>query len=163
MKQKFDFKKFSWVVWALIGVALVSFLAIGVIDNDEPLTAAERAASVARTIRCPQCDGETVAESNAPIAQEIRADISRRVSEGQTNQQIRSAMANSYGQDILLLPPGSGIGSSIWIVPIVGLFVAFGILGIAFWRWRFGLIVEEEASSEDIKIVEAEQQIRQQK
>lgn len=156
-------KKFIWVIWALMAVIVGVSLTIGIIDNDAPLSAEERAASIARTIRCPQCDGETVAESNAPIAQEIRADIKRRVSEGQTDNQIRSVMSNSYGQDILLLPPSSGIGGSVWIVPIIGLCLGFGILGVAFWRWRFELILEDEASAEDIEIVEAEQNLRQEK
>lgn len=154
-------KKFAWAAWALMAIIVAVSLVVGVIDNDEPLTAGERASSISRTIRCPQCDGETVAESNAPIAQEIRADIRRRVSEGQTDDEIRNFMASLYGQDILLIPPSSGIGGSIWIIPIVGLFVAFGILGAVFWRWRGELKLEDEASFEDIELVKTAQDQKQ--
>ncbi len=130
-------RNFKWASWAFLGIIIVVSLTVGIVDNDSPQSPGERAASIARTIRCPQCDGETVAESNAPIAIEIRADINRRVSAGETTQDIRNVMANLYGNDILLVPPGEGFGSSVWIIPIVGLSLALGILGIAFWRWRF--------------------------
>ncbi len=129
-------RNFKWASWAFLAIIIVVSLTVGIVDNDSSQSPGERAASIARTVRCPQCDGETVAESNAPIAIEIRADINRRVSAGESTQDIRNAMASLYGNDILLVPPGEGFGSSVWIIPIAGLGLALGILGIAFWRWR---------------------------
>ena len=152
--------KLKWLSWVLMGIILVVSLLVGIIDNTKPLSAEQRAASISRTIRCPQCDGETVAESNAPIAKEIRAEIKIQVSQGKTNNEIRAFMANSYGQDVLLVPPARGFGSAIWIIPVAGLFLALGILGVAFWRWRLALVLEEEASEQDIELIKAEQNLR---
>ncbi len=142
-------KKLFWVPWALMAVVLAISLTFGIVDSNQDESASERAASIARTIRCPQCDGETVAESNAPIAQTIRAEIATRVSEGQTDEEIRSFLAKSYGQDVLLIPPSSGGGSAVWIIPIVGIFIALGILGVAFLKWQKELETEEFDELED--------------
>ena len=61
------------------------------------LTDAERANAVARTIRCPQCRIESVAESNVGIAREIRADIARRIDAGETDDQIADRIAAAVG------------------------------------------------------------------
>ncbi len=131
-------------------------LTFGVIDNDMPQTQGERAASIARTVRCPQCDGETVAESNAPIAIEIRAEINMRVSRGETDDQIRSFLSGLYGRDILLTPPGEGAGSSVWIIPVVGVTLAAGVLALIFWRRKFEIAETSPPTPEETEFIEKE-------
>ena len=122
--------------WGLALVALAVLLTYGSLDDRSAPSDAERAAAIARSLRCPQCAGESVAESNVSVAREIRADIARRVDAGQSDEQISAAYAALYGDAILLTPPARGIGSLVWIVPaIVGLTAAAG-LGLAFRRWR---------------------------
>ena len=125
----------KWLPWALMGIALAAALAVGIVDADDPPTAAERATALARTIRCPQCQGETAAESNVAIAAAIRADIRERVDEGQSDAEIRQAYADLYGDSVLLTPPGEGFGSVLWVIPIVAVVVGAAVLGIA-WRQR---------------------------
>ena len=124
-----------WLPWALIGIALAAALAVGIVDADDPPTAAERATALARTIRCPQCQGETAAESNVAIAAAIRADIRERVDQGQSDADIRQVYADLYGDSVLLTPPGEGFGSVLWVIPIVAVVVGAAVLGIA-WRQR---------------------------
>ncbi len=122
--------------WGLALVALAVLLTFGSLDGGDTPTDAERAATIARSLRCPQCAGESVAESNVSVAREIRADIARRVDAGQGDDEIRAAYAALYGEAILLTPPSRGFGSLVWILPaIVGLTAAAG-LGFAFRRWR---------------------------
>ena len=122
--------------WGMALVALAVLLTYGSLDGGDTLSDAERAAAIARSLRCPQCAGESVAESNVSVAREIRADIARRVDAGQSDGEIRAAYAVLYGESILLTPPASGFGSLVWIIPaIVGLTAAAG-LGFAFRRWR---------------------------
>ena len=125
----------KWLPWALMGIALAAALAVGIVDADDPPTDAERAVSLARTIRCPQCQGETAAESNVAIAAAIRADIRERVDEGQSDAEIRQVYADLYGDSVLLTPPGEGFGSVLWVIPIVAVVVGAAVLGIA-WRQR---------------------------
>ena len=125
----------KWLPWALIGIALAAALAVGIVDADDSPTAAERATALARTIRCPQCQGETAAESNVAIAAAIRADIRERVDQGQSDAEIRQVYADLYGDSVLLTPPGEGFGSVLWVIPIVAVVVGAALLGIA-WRQR---------------------------
>ena len=122
--------------WGLALVALAVLLSYGSLDGGGVPSDAERAAAIARSLRCPQCAGQSVAESNVSVAREIRADIARRVDAGQADSEIRAAYAVIYGESVLLTPPASGLGSLVWIIPaIVGLTAAAG-LGFAFRRWR---------------------------
>ena len=124
------------LAWGLALVSLAVLLTFGSLDGSGTLSDAERAAAIARGLRCPQCAGESVAESNVSVAREMRADIARRVDAGQTDARIRAAYAELYGESILLTPPASGFGSLVWIVPaIVGL-TAAAALALAFRRWR---------------------------
>ena len=137
----------KWLPWALIGIALAAALAVGIVDADDPPTAAERATALARTIRCPQCQGETAAESNVAIAAAIRADIRERVDQGQSDAEIRQVYADLYGDSVLLTPPGEGFGSVLWVIPIVAVVVGAALLGIA-WRQRvLRQRIEEESEA----------------
>ena len=136
-----------WLPWALMGIALAAALAVGIVDADDPPTAAERATALARTIRCPQCQGETAAESNVAIAAAIRADIRERVDQGQGDAEIRQVYADLYGDSVLLTPPGEGFGSVLWVIPIVAVVVGAALLGIA-WRQRvLRQRIEEESEA----------------
>ena len=124
------------LAWGLVLVSLAVLLTYGSLDGGGTPSDAERAAAIARGLRCPQCAGESVAESNVSVAREMRADIARRVDGGQSDARIRAAYAELYGESILLTPPASGFGSLVWIVPaIVGL-TAAAALALAFRRWR---------------------------
>ena len=67
--------QWKWLSWVLVGIVVVAALVYGTLDERHEPTAAERVSEVARTIRCPQCRGQSVAESNVAVAREIRADI----------------------------------------------------------------------------------------
>ena len=122
--------------WGLALVALAVLLTYGSLDGGEVPSDAERAAAIARSLRCPQCAGESVAESNVSVAREIRADIARRVDAGQSGDEIRAQYAVLYGESILLTPPASGFGSLVWIVPAAVGLTAAAALALAFRRWH---------------------------
>jgi cytochrome c-type biogenesis protein CcmH len=124
-----------WLPWALLAVVVVAALSVAVFGTRSAPTAQDRVSNIARTVKCPTCSGESVAESNAPASQEIRADIAERIQAGQTDAQIRSYYAGRYGEAILLTPSASGVNALVWLVPVVALAVAIGFLVIVFRRW----------------------------
>ena len=77
----------SWVLLALVSLVALLF---GSFDARNPETSSERAASLAATIACPQCSGQPVSESSAPIAQVIRAEIKEQVDQGRIDSEIRA-------------------------------------------------------------------------
>jgi cytochrome c-type biogenesis protein CcmH len=140
----------SWVALALVlAVALV----IGTTGHTGPRTSQDRVYAIADTIKCPKCEGETVAESDVDISRKIRTRIAQGVDQGKSDDEIRADIANSYGEEVLLTPSSSGVTGLIWILPVVVTIVAFALLGYALWRWRRHTLTPP--SDEDRELVEA--------
>jgi cytochrome c-type biogenesis protein CcmH len=124
-----------WAPWALLGVLLAAALVVVVVRSQPSDSPAARADRLAHELRCPTCESEAVANSQAPAAVAIRADIRRRIAAGESDGEIRAAVVKSYTQYVLLLPDGHGIGLVVWIVPIAVLFVGGAGLALALRRW----------------------------
>lgn len=126
----------GWIPWILLGLVLVGALLVGTGDDGGPPTNAERTYALARQVKCPQCAGQSVAESDVVISREIRRDIATRVESGQTDQQILDAYAARYGQEILLEPPTSGSSRVVWLLPVVALLAGLAVVVVVFRRWQ---------------------------
>jgi len=126
----------TWGPWLAMACILAVALLIGTATSSRPPDNAERVYIVARTIKCPQCAGQSVAESDIQISREIRRDIARRIEAGQTDDQIRDYYRETQGADILLTPSSSGLTGLVWILPVVALAGAGLGLGLTFARWR---------------------------
>jgi cytochrome c-type biogenesis protein CcmH len=126
----------GWLPYVVMGVIAIVCLVTAAGRSGAPESAEDRVNAVAETIRCPTCQGESVADSNAPSSRDIRTDIADRLSRGETAEQIRSYYAQSYGDAILLTPRASGVASLVWIVPVVALVVTATGLIVVFRRWR---------------------------
>ena len=123
------------LAWLALAVVTIGALVYGVTDR-APTTAADRERSLGKTIMCPACSGESVADSEAPIAVFIRKQISDKVTAGESDQRIRDELAAAYGQRVILTPPKSGLASLVWILPVAGLIAALAGVAFAFRRWR---------------------------
>lgn len=120
-----------WVSWAALAVVLTGALAVAASDVGAPMTAAERSYALARRIRCPQCDGQSVAESDVVVSREIRRDIAARVTQGQSDAEILDAYVQSYGRDVLLEPPTTGVSAVVWWLPaLVAAAAVGGLVGV---------------------------------
>ena len=124
-----------WGGWILLLVVVAGALVVGT-RPDGAKTKAERVQSIAKSVRCPTCRGQSVADSDAPAAANVRRDIERRVADGQSDDDIRSALAARFGDGILLTPPRSGVAGLVWVLPVVAVVAAAGGLTLAFRRWR---------------------------
>jgi cytochrome c-type biogenesis protein CcmH len=121
--------------WSVVGVVVVTTLAIATFGADEP-TPAERVRDLSSQFACPQCDGQSVRDSDVGASVEIRAEIARGVEAGRTDDEILGALADAYGDQLLLNPPATGTSSLVWILPVAGAVLAIGGLVWAFLRWR---------------------------
>lgn len=124
------------IQWGLLALIVVAALVVGSMRQAGPSNDAERVRAIAKTIKCPTCQGESVADSDAGPSKEIRRDIAERVQRGETDDQIRSYYADRYGDQILLTPPRSGLGALVWVIPVVVVVVAAAGLAIVFRRLR---------------------------
>jgi cytochrome c-type biogenesis protein CcmH len=115
------------VAWILLGVLVVAALAIAASQGGES-TPSERARDLASEIQCPECDGVSVAQSLAPTSRAIRADLRQRIAAGESDEEIREAYAERYGEAILLRPEGTGLGVLVWGLPVVVVIAGAGAL-----------------------------------
>ena len=84
---------------------------------------AARTAELATELRCPDCEGLSVADSSTTTARAIRREIRQRVNHGETDEAIRQAYVDRYGESILLKPEGGGLGVIVWGLPIAALLI----------------------------------------
>jgi cytochrome c-type biogenesis protein CcmH len=77
----------------------------------------QRVIDVASQLKCPVCQGESVADSPALISQQMRAVIRQQLSQGRSEQQVISYFVDRYGSGILWSPPRQGFTLIAWIVP----------------------------------------------
>ncbi|MCC5953817.1 MAG: cytochrome c-type biogenesis protein CcmH [Acidimicrobiia bacterium] len=139
-----------WLPWAAMAVIVAAALAVGAPSGSGPPTNAERVQDLTRTIKCPQCAGQSVAESDVSVSREIRRDIATRVEEGQSDEQIYAYYAGIFGDDALLSPPTEGVGLVVWVLPVVIVVVGAGGVAVALRRWSAG---DDDPSAGDRALV----------
>jgi cytochrome c-type biogenesis protein CcmH len=83
-----------------------------------------------REIRCPLCKNESIAESGAPIASDLRREVKRRLVDGASDEEIKQFLVERYGDFILYRTRFTPETWALWLGPFV--FLAVG--GFAFWR-----------------------------
>lgn len=123
--------------WMVMACAVAALLAVGVSRAGQPRTADQRELAIAKQLACPVCDGESVAESQAASAVQIRGRIKDLVDAGQLSDvEIAETIDAAYQDDLALQPSGSGLDALVWALPAVVAVVAAAGLIAAFGRWR---------------------------
>ena len=125
-----------WGVWIVLAVAAIVALALGSRPGGGPATVEERTQAIAERIKCPTCEGLSVAQSQAGAARAITGEIQRQLLEGNSRSQIYAYLRSKYGTEEFLVPSRTGIASVVWVLPVAFLVVAFAGLVVAFRRWR---------------------------
>jgi cytochrome c-type biogenesis protein CcmH len=90
----------------------------------------DRYRNLIREIRCPLCLNESIAESHAPVAADLRREVRRLIGEGTSDDEIKTFLASRYGESILYRPRLSPATWALWGGP----FVFLGVGGLVFWR-----------------------------
>jgi cytochrome c-type biogenesis protein CcmH/NrfF len=75
-------------------------------------------------LRCIQCQGQSIADSDAPMAATMRAEVRQQVSDGKTPETIKQWMIGRYGEWVSFEPEMKGGGLLLWAVPLLLLLVA---------------------------------------
>jgi cytochrome c-type biogenesis protein CcmH len=87
-----------------------------------------------RELICPTCH-ESLAASSSPIADRMRAFIRARIAAGDSKSEIKQKLVDQFGEAVLAAPPKSGFNLLAWLLPLVGIVVAAGVVGVLAWRW----------------------------
>jgi cytochrome c-type biogenesis protein CcmH len=125
----------QWWSWALLGVVAAG-LVIGASARAPTVGVSdERLYALSSQLKCQQCVGESVAGSQSPSAVQFRAEISRQMSSGRSDDEILNFFAQRYGSEVLLTPPSSGVGGLVWVLPVLVVAAAAAGLASTFRRW----------------------------
>jgi cytochrome c-type biogenesis protein CcmH len=93
--------------------------------------------SITRELRCLVCQNETIADSNAPLAGDLRREVREMVAAGKTNDEIREFMLARYGDFVLYRPRVTPVTLLLWAAPV--LFLLLGaFIGIRYIRRHAG-------------------------
>jgi cytochrome c-type biogenesis protein CcmH len=78
-----------------------------------------RVQALGKQLRCPMCQGLSIADSNSSAARAQMDKVRELVAAGKTDQQIRDFFISRYGEWALLDPPASGMNLLVWVLPLL--------------------------------------------
>ena len=110
--------------WVSFLVALVFAVSAFAAEPDEVLAdpALEaRAVKIDTQLRCVVCQSQSIAESNAPLAKDLRILVRERIMAGDTNAEVIDYVVERYGDYVLLKPPVQGNTAFLWGFPALAL------------------------------------------
>jgi cytochrome c-type biogenesis protein CcmH len=115
----------SFAFIAAMAVALI------LITSTRPATV-DRVEQIGTRIKCPVCQGESIANSPSQMAEDMMDLVSERVSAGVPDEEIVDELLGSYTGAVLLDPPASGATLVLWLAPLAVL--VLGVAVILWWR-----------------------------
>jgi len=87
-----------------------------------------RARNISKNIRCMVCQNQSIDESNAPLAKDLRILIRNKIKEGKKDKEIYIFLTDRYGDFILLKPPLKSSTFALWLLPFIFLIIGFFIV-----------------------------------
>ena len=106
---------------------MIPALAAPLADTFSNPTTEARARNLQRQLRCLVCQGESIDESQASLAAELRQLVRQQMAEGRSDQQIEDYLTARYGNFILMRPPVEADTYFLWAAPFLVLIGAAGV------------------------------------
>lgn len=126
-------KHLTIVVLALImGVASPALAVLPDEVLDDPALEA-RAREISKDLRCLVCQNQSIDDSNADLARDLRVVVRERLVAGDTDEEIRYYVVERYGDYVLLTPPFNAATFMLWVGPVIILIAG---IGVAVWSFR---------------------------
>jgi cytochrome c-type biogenesis protein CcmH len=136
----------------LVALALASASALAVqpdeVMNDRALDSRARALSA--ELRCLVCQNESIDDSEAPLARDIRLLIRERIGQGESNDAVRAYLVSRYGDFILLKPPFKLETLLLWLSPVLTL--GLGVAAALFGRRRAPRVTPRLSAEEEARL-----------
>lgn len=119
----------------LVGLVIGALFALAVgaaeleATFDDPVLS-DRYWGLIREVRCPKCLNESIADSSAPVAGDLRREVHRLVAEGKSDAEVKDFLSSRYGDFVLYRPRIAPVTYALWGGPF--LFLVIG--SFVFWR-----------------------------
>ncbi|MEH6610600.1 MAG: cytochrome c-type biogenesis protein [Halioglobus sp.] len=96
----------------------------------------QRYRQMSAELRCPKCQNQNIADSNAPIAQDLRRILYEQLESGSSDSEILDFMVSRYGEFVRYSPSFSGATAVLWLAPVILFLLAGLIVFISLGRRR---------------------------
>ncbi|TDI60951.1 MAG: cytochrome c-type biogenesis protein CcmH [Alphaproteobacteria bacterium] len=141
---------FKTVVFLLGGffILAVGLGGAGAVEPDERLddpVLEQRAREISQQLRCVVCQNQSIDESDAPLARDLRLIIRERLVEGDNDEQVIGFVVDRYGDFVLLKPPFQADTYLLWFGPFI-IFLMGGLLIFYYFRKVLGAIPDGDNS-----------------
>ena len=124
------------LVYGVMAVLALAVIVVGLVQGDAAApTDAERVQSLAASIKCPFCNGESLAESQSSVAAEYREIIAQRVADGVSDDAVIAEFAAKFGDSYILDTSTSRWSFALWLVPALAVVGGAAVVG---WMYRAG-------------------------
>lgn len=144
------------IVCVLAALSSVTNAEVADVYDFETVAQEQRFQNLIEELRCPKCQNQNIADSNAPISKDMRAEVYRMMVDGASDQEIVDALVARFGKFILYKPEVEKRTILLWATPAIAVFGGLLMVAIVVIRSRRGpaqasaLTPEEKARVEKI-------------
>lgn len=96
----------------------------------------QRYRELSQELRCPKCQNQNIADSNAPISQDLRRQLYQQLEAGASDAEILDYMVARYGEFVRYRPGFTSATALLWLAPLLMLGIGAAVLGIMLRRRR---------------------------
>ena len=120
-------RKLILTVFAAMTLSLAAHAAIEVYEFDN-LEQEQQFKELSHTLRCPKCQNNTISDSNAELAQDLRHKVYEMTKEGKSKDEIVDYMIARYGNFVTYNPPFTVATAILWLGPLAVVLGGFGLI-----------------------------------
>ncbi|WP_375607778.1 MULTISPECIES: cytochrome c-type biogenesis protein CcmH [unclassified Bartonella] len=146
-------KKFYWILFFLM--AAYPFRLATAVEPDEILkdtTLEARARDISSRLRCPVCQNQSIDDSDAALARDLRLFVRERLKMGYSNQQVIDFLVERYGEFILLKPPLNKTTWFLWFSPLIIIIIGVSVIFFQLRRYNREKIMDYVNEKEQSKM-----------
>jgi len=132
-------------------VAMLLTTVIGAIETDTDFATPEQTALYERLgeeVRCLVCQNQTIGDSNAPLAADLRREIREQITAGRSEAEIKIFLTDRYGEFVLYKPRFGGAAILLWLAPGIMLLIGLGLLVRSIRRRAILPVPDDKAKTE---------------
>ncbi len=133
---------------ALLLLCQAAFAVIETYDFTDPALQ-QRYQDLSAELRCPKCQNQNIADSNAPIAKDLRQTLHQQLEQGASDDEILEYMVARYGEFVRYRPRFSGATMLLWLAPALLLLLGIGVVAMTLRRRSDGPAPNTPLSAEE--------------
>lgn len=112
----------------------------------------EQAQALDKTLICPVCPGETIDQSQAELARQMRAIVREMLAQGRSAEEIKQFFVKRYGEGVLASPPKRGFNLVAWATPVGGLALGLLLLALVLGRMTRGRKAASDEEPDEVAL-----------